>query len=303
MSIPKQATLVEVGPRDGLQNISDIIPTEHKISLIEKLIKTGLPVIEIGGFVSSKKVPQLEDSDKIVTHFASHNAVRFPVLVPNMEGLEAAMTAGAKEIAVFGSATDAFSLKNINCTIDESFARFIPVIKKAQDHKIRVRAYISCVMGCPYSGTVSPAQVFDVAKRFHQLGVHEISLGDTIGTGSVGDADKLLNCLKRSIPVNQLAVHFHNTYGQALANIYVALEHGISIIDSSIGGLGGCPFAKTATGNVATEDVLYMLDSLGIKTNVKMKDLIKAHLFIKNLLNTKLPSAVGNAFASVTINK
>lgn len=294
-----QITLVEVGPRDGLQNEKIQIPTEIKIQLIEKLIKTGHTIIEIGGFVSPKWVPQLADTATIVDHFIqkySKSDIRFPVLVPNLKGLQDALQHKTKEIAIFGAASETFSKKNINATIDESFIRFQDIINEAKKHNIKVRGYISCIMGCPYEGDISLSKVVDVSQRLFNLGCDEISLGDTIGVGTPNKVKDLLKALKQNMPVSKIAVHFHDTYGQALANILASLEQDIRIIDASVAGLGGCPYAKGATGNVATEDVLYMLNGMGFESNVDLSKLIDASQFISNYLKRPPNSKVSLAF-------
>lgn len=295
MSLPTYVKLVEVGPRDGLQNEVAIVPTEVKIEFINRLSATGLSVIEAGSFVSPKWVPQMADSDQVLQKITKAAHISYPVLVPNLKGFAAAMNAGAKEIAVFGAASETFSQKNINCSIDESLVRFAEVMAAAKKNNIKVRGYVSCVLGCPYEGEIKPQAVADVAEKLFNMGCYEISLGDTIGVGTPLKAQTMIDTVAQKIPREQLAVHFHDTYGQALANIYAALEKGIAVVDSSVAGLGGCPYAKGASGNVASEDVVYMLHGLGIKTGVDLDKLIDAGKFISNYLNKKSQSKVALA--------
>lgn len=295
MSLPRKVKIVEVGPRDGLQNETSIVPTATKIELINRLSATGLSVIEAGSFVSPTWIPQMADSAAVLTGITRKPKVSYPVLVPNMKGFNAALEAGAKEIAVFTAASETFSQKNINCSIAESIARFADVIVAAKKHRIRVRAYISCVLGCPYEGAIKPAAVAKVANTLFKMGCYEISLGDTIGVGTPGKAQLLINTVSKKIPRKFLAVHFHDTYGQALANIYAAMERGIAIVDSSVAGLGGCPYAKGATGNVATEDVVYLLNGLGIRSGVDLAKLVSVGQFICGALGKETSSKVGLA--------
>ena len=277
--------IVEVGPRDGLQNEKRILSADIKATLINRLADANLPVIEAGAFVSPKWVPQMADTDKVFSLIDKKPDISYPVLVPNQKGMELAIESGVREIAVFAAASEAFSQKNINCSIRESLERFEPVMEMAKNHKIKVRGYVSCVMGCPYEGEIAPEKVADVAKNLFQMGCYEISLGDTIGTGTIPQTRIMLNAVKKYIPAESLAAHFHDTFGQALVNIYAALEEGIATIDSSVGGLGGCPYAKGASGNVATEDVLYMLDGLGIHTGVDRDSLVKTAGWINQYLH------------------
>lgn len=287
-----EVTLVEVGPRDGLQNEKTIVTLDAKITFIKKLIAAGHKVIEVGGFVSPKWVPQLADSGEVLKALLPSD-IRLPVLVPNERGFHDALDAGAREIALFGAVSESFSQKNINCTIAESFERFKPVIANARDNNIRIRGYLSCVWGCPYEGKISVKQVLKIIHDFATLGFDEISLGDTIGTGTVYEVRDLLRQL--DFPKEKLAVHFHDTYGQALANIVMSLEENIRIIDSSVAGLGGCPYAKGASGNVATEDVLYLLKGMGLKTGVDMDKLIEAGNFILDVLGKETGSKAAKA--------
>ncbi|MDR6756414.1 hydroxymethylglutaryl-CoA lyase [Mycoplana sp. BE70] len=286
--------IVEVGPRDGLQNESSILSAEDRIAFIEKLLAAGLDTVEAGSFVSPKWVPQMQGTADVLDGLAGSTA-RLPVLVPNLIGLEAAIAAGAREIAVFASASETFSRKNLNCFIDESIERYMPVIETALDAGLAVRGYISCVLGCPYEGKVETGAVTRLASILHGLGCYEISLGDTIGVGTVGEVRNLLRAVAGEVPLDGQAVHFHDTYGQALANIYGALEEGVSVIDASAGGLGGCPYARGASGNVATEAVVYMLNGLGVETGVSMPKLFDAVDFISTKLGKPPASAVYKA--------
>ncbi len=294
MTIPKKVKIVEVGPRDGLQNEKQSIDVATKVELIDRLSASGLPVIEAGAFVSPKWVPQMADTDKVLAGIKRYKGVSYPVLVPNVKGMEMALKAGVREIAVFGAASETFSQKNINCSIAESLDRFAPVIKTAKDNNIKVRGYVSCVMGCPYEGDIAPEKVAEVSKGLFDMGCYEISLGDTIGVGTVPKTKAMLDAVKPHIPVEHLAVHFHDTYGQALVNIYAALERGVSVIDSSVGGLGGCPYAKGASGNVATEDVIYMLHGLGIETGCDLGGLTDTARWIFQQLGRKPQSKLAN---------
>ena len=291
----EQAKIIEVGVRDGLQNEKQPVPTDIKLALINKLAEAGLKNIEATSFVSPKWVPQMADHQQIVEQLPINDGVHYPVLTPNMKGFENAIAAGAKEVAVFAAASESFSQKNINCSIDESIDRFAPIFEKAQSLGIRVRGYVSCVLGCPYEGEIAESAVIRVAERLYQSGSYEISLGDTIGVGTPAKTKSLIESIKNLIPINALAVHFHDTYGQALANIYAALESGVRNIDSSVAGLGGCPYAKGASGNVATEDVVYMLNGLGINTGVDLDKLIDAGEFISEFLKRQNNSKVARA--------
>ena len=281
--IPKKIQLVEVGPRDGLQNEKLWVETETKIALIEKLAQAGLTKIEATSFVSPKWIPQMKDAFEVLSGIERRPGVSYPVLTPNMKGFEKALEAGATEVAVFGAASEAFSKKNINCSIVESVERFRLIIAAAQKSEIRVRGYISCVLGCPYQGVVPVADVVKLALQMSEMGCYEISLGDTIGIGTPLQAKKMVEAVAEKIPVSKLALHFHDTRGQALANIYACLELGVSVIDSSVAGLGGCPYAHGASGNVATEDVVYMLHGMGIETGVELEKLIEVGRFISEV--------------------
>lgn len=294
---PKTVTLVEMGPRDGLQNESATVTTEQKVHFIKLLSATGLSRIEAGSFVSPKWVPQMADSDAVLSRIRREEGVRYSVLTPNVRGLENALASGADEVAVFGAASESFSQKNINCSIADSLKRFEPVITRAIDANIPVRGYVSCVLGCPYEGEISPRAVADVTDALLGMGCYEVSLGDTIGTGSPVKTSNMLDAVLTSSPAHKLAAHFHDTYGQALANLLVALQRGITVIDSAVAGLGGCPYAKGASGNVATEDVLYMLDGMGIETQVNMHALLKASQYICGVIGKKPSSKVALALS------
>jgi hydroxymethylglutaryl-CoA lyase len=284
MALPKSAKLVEVGPRDGLQNESQTVPADIKVQLIDRLSRTGLQVIEAGSFVSPKWVPQMADTADVLTRITRARNASYPVLVPNMRGLEDARAARVRDIAVFAAASETFSRKNINASIDESLARYEEVCAAARAAAMTVRGYISCVLWCPYEGRIESAAVARVAQRLLAMGCYEISLGETIGKGTPGEVQQLIAALAASIPREKLAVHFHDTYGQALANVFAALELGIATVDSSVAGLGGCPYAPGATGNVASEDVLYMLNGLGVNTGVDLTLLVEAGRFISGYL-------------------
>jgi len=295
MNIPSSVRIVEVGPRDGLQNEQAIVPTGVKVGLIDRLTEAGLPAIEVTSFVSPKWVPQMADNAAVMAAIRRKPGVSYPVLTPNLRGLEAALAAGCDEVSVFVAASEAFSQKNINCTIEESLERVRPVAETACARGIRVRGYVSCVLGCPYEGEVVAEAVRDVAQALHSMGCYEISLGDTIGTGTPGKTRALIDCLLRVLPASALAGHFHDTYGQALANVLTALQSGVTTFDSSVSGLGGCPFAKGATGNVASEDVLYMLEGLGIDTGIDMTRLRIAGHYICDFLGRAPVSRVAVA--------
>ncbi|KAL5225021.1 hypothetical protein ABZP36_011660 [Zizania latifolia] len=298
--LPRFVKIVEVGPRDGLQNEKSTVPTSVKIELIHKLVASGLSVVEATSFVSPKWVPQLADAKDVLQGIRHVPDVRFPVLTPNLRGFEAAVAAGAKEVAVFASASESFSKSNINCTIEESLARYRDVVTSAKKHGIRIRGYVSCVVGCPVEGAIHPSKVAYVAKELYDMGCSEISLGDTIGVGTPGKVVAMLEAVLSFVPLDKLAVHFHDTYGQALANILVSLQMGINIVDSSVSGLGGCPYAKGATGNVATEDVVYMLHGLGIETKVDLNKLMDAGDYISNHLGRPSGSKTTTALHKLT---
>ena len=295
MRLPKHVRIVEVGPRDGLQNEAEIVATPVKIALIDRLSSAGLPAVEATSFVSPKWVPQMADAAEVMAGIARRPGTTYPVLVPNLRGFEAALAAKAEEVAVFAAASESFSRRNINCSIAESLERFEPVMKAAREAGIRVRGYISCVLGCPYEGPIGPAKVAEVAERLAAMGCYEVSLGDTIGVGTPGGAVAMIEAVATKLPRERLAVHFHDTYGQALANILAALEFGVAVVDSSVAGLGGCPYAPGAGGNVASEDVLYMLQGLGIETGVDLDALIEAGRFISDHLGRPPASKVSRA--------
>jgi hydroxymethylglutaryl-CoA lyase len=295
MSLPKQVTLVEVSPRDGLQNESVFIPTDVKIQFIEQLAQSGLKYIELTSLVSPQWIPQLADQMEIIQKTTTFPGVDYSVLVPNEHGYIQAQNLKIKHIAVFTAASDTFCQKNINRTLAQSLIDYDAIVKDAKAKKLSVRGYISCALGCPYEGKIAPEAVLDVAQQLLAMGCDELSIGDTIGIGTVHGVRILCELLLKHIPVDQLAVHFHDTYGQALANIYAALQLGIHIVDASVAGLGGCPYAKGASGNVATEDVLYMLNGLGIETGISMEKLLAADRFICKHLNRPSRSKVANA--------
>ena len=295
MTLPSSVKIVEVGPRDGLQNEPGELTVATRVELIEALADAGLRHIEAGSFVSPKWVPKMAGSDQVFAALKARPEVTYSALTPNMQGLEAALAAGVKEVAVFGAASEAFSAKNINCTIAESLERFRPVASAALDAGVAVRGYISCVVGCPYQGAIAPPAVVEVAQQLLDMGCYEISLGDTVGVATPNRIGALLEAVQRRVANQQLAVHFHDTYGQALANIYRALEMGISTIDSSVAGLGGCPYAAGASGNVATEEVVYLLNGLGIAHGVDLAALVKAGAAISAKLGRDNGSKVGRA--------
>lgn len=293
--LPDKVTIVDVGARDGLQNEPGVVPTEVKIELIQRLADAGLPVVEATAFVSPKWVPQMADHDAVLRGIRRKPGVRYPVLTPNLKGFEAAVAAGAEEVAVFGAASESFSRKNINCSIAESLERFAPVVEAAKARGIRVRGYVSCVLGCPYEGEIAPDAVARVADALYRMGCYQISLGDTIGTGTPLKARRMVDAVAERVPLAHLAAHFHDTYGQALANLYAVLEQGIRTIDSSVAGLGGCPYAKGASGNVATEDVVYMLNGMGVETGVDLDALIATGHWVCDILGREPASKVSKA--------
>jgi len=296
-ALPRHVRIVEVGPRDGLQNEKTFLPTATKIELIDRLSDTGLQTIEATSFVSPKWVPQLADAADVYTAIRKETGVRYPVLVPNLQGYERASAVGVSEIAVFTAASEAFNRKNINASIDESIERFTPVIERAKVDGVAVRGYVSTVLGCPYQGEVPVADVIRVAKRLHDLGCYEVSLGDTIGIGTPAKAKSMLAAVAEHVPMSALAVHFHDTRGQALANILACLELGVAVIDSSVSGAGGCPYAHGATGNVASEDVVYMLRGMGIETGVDLDKLVETGRWLSGQLMRDNGSKVGKAAA------
>jgi isopropylmalate/homocitrate/citramalate synthase len=302
MRVPKYVKIVEVGPRDGLQSEPTQLPTAVKVELIDRLSATGLKTIEAGAFVSPKWVPQMADSAEVLARIRRAPGVSYPVLVPNLKGFEAAHAAGATEIAIFTAASETFARKNINCSIDESFERFAPVCAAAAQAHIKVRGYISCALGCPYEGEVAPARVAEVAARLLALGCYEISLGDTIGVGTPVKAQAMLDTVAAQVSREKLAVHFHDTYGQALANILAALGKGVATVDSSVAGLGGCPYAPGASGNVASEDVLYMLNGMGIDTGVDLAALAETGRFVSAALH-RTPVSKANVALSARASR
>ncbi|MDX1320808.1 MAG: hydroxymethylglutaryl-CoA lyase [Oceanospirillum sp.] len=297
-ALPKSVRIVEVGPRDGLQNEPGVISTDIKLQLIDKLADAGVRYIESASFVSPKWVPQMGDAKEIMTAVKRKPGVTYAALTPNVKGLETALAAGVEEVAVFGAASEAFSQKNINCSIAESLERFAPVMELAKANNIKVRGYVSCVLGCPYDGEIAPEKVAEVAKALYDMGCYEISLGDTVGVGTPHKAKAMIREVAKVVPVEKLAAHFHDTYGQALANIYAVLEEGVAVVDSSVGGLGGCPYAKGASGNVATEDVVYMLQGLGIETGIDLNKLVATGNFITQAIGSTNRSRVGLAMSS-----
>ncbi len=297
-AMPKKVRIVEVGPRDGLQNEKMEVPTQVKLELIGRLADAGLPAVEATAFVSPKWIPQMADHTEVLEGIRRKPGVSYPVLTPNLKGFEAARAAGATEVAVFGAASESFSKKNINCSIAESLERFRPVAEAARKANIKVRGYISCVLGCPYEGDIAPARVAAVARALHDMGCYEISLGDTIGTGTPGRTKAMIEACAREVPIERLAGHYHDTYGQALANIYASLEMGVATFDSSVAGLGGCPYAKGASGNVATEDVVYMLHGLGIDTGIDLAKLVATGQWICGVIGKEPQSKAGKAIAA-----
>jgi hydroxymethylglutaryl-CoA lyase len=295
VSLPRRVTVVEVGPRDGLQNEPARLPAAAKIGLVDRLSAAGLPAIEAASFVSPRWVPQLADGAEVLAGIRRRPGTRYAALVPNRQGLEAAAAAGADEVAVFTAASEAFTRRNVNASIEETLSRFAEVAAGARARGLRLRGYVSCALGCPYQGKVAPAAVAEVAGRLLDLGCEEISLGDTIGIGTPGAAAALVDAVARRVPRERLAVHFHDTYGQALANVLAALERGIAVVDASVGGLGGCPYAAGASGNLATEELVYMLDGLGIETGVDLDLLLEAGQLIAAELARPVGSKVGRA--------
>jgi hydroxymethylglutaryl-CoA lyase len=295
---PTSVRLVEVGPRDGLQNEAAIVPTEVKLELIRRLADSGLRHIEATAFVSARRVPQMADHDAVMRGVPRRPGLVYSALTPNLQGFDAALAAGANEVAVFGAASETFSQKNIHCSIAESLQRFEQVMRAARERSMPVRAYVSCVLGCPYEGPIAPQAVAQVAAALFDMGCHEISLGDTIGVGTPGRTRAMLEAVARRVPIERLAGHFHDTYGQALANVYAALEFGVAVFDASVAGLGGCPYAPGASGNVATEDLLYMLDGLGIETGVRLEGLLAADRYICEALHHPTRSRVALARAA-----
>ena len=296
-NLPKKVRIVEVGPRDGLQNEKQPIPTAAKIQLIENLVDAGLTYIEAGSFVNPKWVPQMADSGEVFAGITRKPGITYAALTPNLQGYERAVAVNANEVAIFAAASEAFSQKNINCSISESIQRFETLIDSAKKQNIPVRGYISCVLGCPYSGAVDATTVASIAQDLLAMGCYEVSLGDTIGVGTAGQVKHLIETVAHAIPIEKIAAHMHDTYGQALANIYAALEMGVSVMDSSVAGLGGCPYAAGATGNVATEDLVYLLNGMGIEHGVNLDKLIYAGNTISNILMKPTNSRVAKAMS------
>ncbi len=294
--LPTQVKIVEVGPRDGLQNEQQLIDSKDKVALINQLSDAGLATIESGSFVSAKWVPQMATSAQVLAEINRVENISYAALTPNMRGFDAAIAAKADEVAIFAAASESFSQKNINCSIEQSIARFEPIMTAAKAKGIAVRGYVSCVLGCPYEGDIAAEKVAEVAATLYKMGCYEISLGDTIGVGSPTSVRKMLQAVNQYVPNNKLAVHFHDTYGQALTNIYTALQQGIATVDSAVAGLGGCPYAAGAAGNVATEDVIYLLNGLGITHGVNFEKLLKAGWFISDILGKAPISKVSTAY-------
>ncbi len=294
-TLPKQAHIVDVGPRDGLQNEKQMIPADTKVELVDRLTEAGFTNIEVTSFVSPRWVPQMSDAADVMARIRRKPGVTYSVLVPNAKGMEGALAAKADEIVVFAAASEAFSQKNINCSIDESIERFRPVAEQAQQHGIRIRGAISCALGCPYQGEIEPSAVAHVARRMRDIGVQHVGVADTIGTGTPEQTKRVMNAVLGVYELNDISGHFHDTYGMATANVYACLELGVSSFDSSIAGLGGCPYAKGATGNVATEDVLYLLNGLGIDTGIDFAKAVATGQWISGILNRKAHSRAGNA--------
>jgi hydroxymethylglutaryl-CoA lyase len=296
--LPGQVRIVEVGPRDGLQNEKREVPTTVKLELIERLAGAGLPAVEATAFVSPKWIPQMADHAEVLEGIRRKPGVSYPVLTPNLKGFQAALAAGATEVAIFGAASEAFSKKNINCSIAESLERFRPVADAARAAGVKLRGYISCVLGCPYEGEVPARKVAEVAGALHDMGCYEVSLGDTIGVGTPGKTQRMIEAVAQRVPIAQLAGHYHDTYGQALANIYASLELGVATFDASVAGLGGCPYAKGASGNVATEDVVYLLHGLGIRTGIDLDKVVETGEWICAVLGREPGSKAGKAIAA-----
>ncbi len=298
MSLPRSVKIVEVGPRDGLQNEKQLVPAAVKVALIERLADAGLQAVEATSFVSPKWVPQMGDNAEVLQAIRRKEGVAYPVLAPNLKGFDAAVEAGATEVAVFGAASEAFSQKNINCSVAESIKRFEPVICAALALDMKVRGYVSCVVGCPYEGAVAPEKAAEVAQRLFEMGCYEVSLGDTIGVGNPVSVQRMIEACARQVPMNKLAGHYHDTYGVAIANIYASLELGMRVFDSSVAGLGGCPYAAGASGNVATEDVVFLLNGLNIDTGIDMDKLLDAGQFILQYLGRAPVSRAARALLS-----
>ena len=300
MSLPSKVKIVEVGPRDGLQNEKQVVPTEIKIELINRLAEAGVGVIEATSFVSPKWVPQMGDNSAVMAGITRYPTTNYPVLTPNLQGFDAAVQAGASEVAIFGAASESFSRKNINCSISESLKRFEPIVSAASALEIKVRGYVSCVVGCPYEGAIDPEQAASVAQTLFDMGCYEVSLGDTIGVGNPASIRRMIEACAKRIPVGKLAGHYHDTYGMAIANIYASLLEGVAVFDSSIAGLGGCPYAKGASGNVASEDVVYLLHGLGIETGIDLAKLAVIGDWISSAINRPNGAKAGRALCAKT---
>ncbi len=298
MPMPTKVKIVEVGPRDGLQNEKQLVSTETKIELINRLADAGLRVIEATSFVSPKWVPQMGDNSAVLQGITRHPAAVYPVLTPNLQGFDAAMLAGATEVAIFGAASESFSRKNINCSIAESLKRFEPVVSAASALEIRVRGYVSCVVGCPYEGAVDPQKTAEVAKILYAMGCYEVSLGDTVGVGNPASIARMIEACARVVPIERLAGHYHDTYGMAIANIHASLQLGMATFDASVAGLGGCPYARGASGNVATEDVVYLLHGLGIETGIDLNKLAQVGSWISGILDRPNGAKAGRAICA-----
>ncbi len=300
MTHPSKVKIVEVGPRDGLQNEKASVSTAVKIELIARLGQAGVKCIEATAFVSPKWVPQMADNAEVMAGIKRLPGVAYPVLVPNMKGFEAALAAGCQEVAVFGAASEAFSQRNINCSVVESLERFRPVVEEARRNRVKVRGYISCALGCPYQGEVMPSAVAELAHALFEMGCYEISLGDTIGVGTPGKTRDMIEAVARRVPLKKLAGHFHDTYGMAIANIYASLEMGIAVFDASVAGLGGCPYAAGASGNVATEDVVYLLQGLGIDIGIDLAGLVETGAWITEKLGRQNASKAARALSAMS---
>jgi hydroxymethylglutaryl-CoA lyase len=298
MLLPNKVKIVEVGPRDGLQNEKQVVPTEIKIELINRLADAGMRVIEATSFVSPKWVPQMADNVAVMQGIKRQSATVYPVLTPNLQGFDAAILAGAKEVAIFGAASESFSRKNINCSIAESLKRFEPILSVASSLEIKVRGYVSCVVGCPYEGAIDPEKTAEVARTLFDMGCYEVSLGDTIGVGNPASISRMIEACAKKVPIELLAGHYHDTYGMAIANIYASLQLGMAAFDSSIAGLGGCPYAKGASGNVATEDVVYLLHGLGIETGIDLAKLAGIGDWISSAINRPNGAKAGRALCA-----
>ena len=297
MKLPASVRIVEMGPRDGLQNEKRLVPTETKVELVRRLESAGLKAIETTSFVSPKWVPQMGDNTEVLRRVLAQAAagVAYPVLTPNLKGFEAALAAGATEVAVFGAASESFSQKNINCSIAESLERFRPLTDAAQAAGVKVRGYVSCVVGCPYEGAVAPQKVAEVAATLLAMGCYEVSLGDTIGVGNPASVSRMLEAVSKRVPVAKLAGHYHDTYGMAVANVFASLQMGVAVFDAAVGGLGGCPYAAGASGNLATEDLVWLLDGLGISTGIELDALINVAAWISAELGRDPASRVARA--------